>query len=425
MKIGLLSEVVMPVAEEVNPQAIDLGEVNEGMLDIEVAVAEGGEIQMQIETAEAAADTLEDVAAPLEKANEAGEEVSEAAMEALNISIKHILGSMGAKVDRAISTESFGVGKNKRVGLEGAIDTIKAWVKKILAAIVNGFKRLVQWLKDTWAKLFNTEARLEKAIDALVKKIDANPKHYVKKDKEWPASSFLHVLPGITSPVNAKRDYKLSEIVSKFPSYTEKGSKELNDQVKDLEKLSKLAGSVKLKESNAAVQQFKDMQKGMAGQVQIGNTFFTVDSEVTDSGVMSTTIVVAEAKIDSGSNIVADKVQISSFKPVLQSVKNSLKSGAENKKTADEIMKSFDSLVRAAESASKEIDNLKEDEKDTEANKQIRENVNAMNSMASEMRKFTARFFVTGQKVHIQSSVSMVSLISSAVGGSGEEKKED
>jgi hypothetical protein len=423
MRVGLLSEVVIPESQEVNPQAVDLGDVNAGMLDIEVAVSEGGEIQMQIETAEAAADTLEEVAQPLEKAQEAGEEVSEAAMEALNVSIKHILGSMGARVDKVISTESFGVGKNKRVGLESAIETIKTWVKKIIASIVNGFKRLIQWLKDTWAKLFNTEARLDKAVDALIKKIDANPKHVVKEGKEWVASSFLHVLPGINSPVNAKRDYKLSEVISKFPSFVDHGDKELAKQVKDIEKLAKLAGSVKLKQSNAAIEEFKGLQKNTAGHVQLANTFFMVDTELSNSGIMNTTIEVVDAKIDSGSTIVNDKVQISAFRPVLQSVKNGLKSGAENKKSTEEIMKALDGLVKATESASKEIDGLKEEDRGTEENKQIRENVTAMNSMSSELRKITSRLLVTGQKVQIQGFVSMVSLASSSIGSAGEEKK--
>jgi hypothetical protein len=76
-------------------------------------------------------DCLSEISDKLQEIKDNGEEVSQLAIESLNISITHILKSIGAKPKKVISVESFSNPMHKARSLEVAIEGLGDWIDAI------------------------------------------------------------------------------------------------------------------------------------------------------------------------------------------------------------------------------------------------------------------------------------------------------
>ena len=143
----------------------DIVEATDISADVEAGTAE-------IDQASADAETLTRIADTAEAAEDDGG-LDPVAAEVTEIAVEAIYARLGVKRTSYPALESF-AGKTGRVrATQIAVEDIKETVKKIWAAVVVAFQKLVDFVKNFFAKIFDANRKLLARINALQKKVSA------------------------------------------------------------------------------------------------------------------------------------------------------------------------------------------------------------------------------------------------------------
>lgn len=137
----------------------DLVEATDISADVEAGTAE-------IEQASADADTLERIATTAEQ-SEADGGLDPVAAEVAEIAVEAIYARLGITYSSYPALESFSGRTGRKRATQIAVEDIKETVKKIWAAIVNAFQKIVDFVKNFFAKIFDSNRKLLARINAL------------------------------------------------------------------------------------------------------------------------------------------------------------------------------------------------------------------------------------------------------------------
>ena len=141
----------------------DMVEATDISADVEAGTSE-------IEQASADADTLGRIADTAEAA-EADGGLDPVAAEVAEIAVEAIYARLGIKRSSYPALESFS-GRSGRVrATRIAVEDIKETVKKIWAAVVVAFQKMIDFVKNFFAKIFDANRKLLARINVLTKKI--------------------------------------------------------------------------------------------------------------------------------------------------------------------------------------------------------------------------------------------------------------
>ncbi len=143
----------------------DIVEATDISADVEAGVAE-------IDQASADADTLERIADTAETAEAEGG-LDPVAAEIAEVAVESIYARLGVQRSSYPALESFGGKTGRKRATQLAIEDIKETVKKIWAAVVNAFQKIIDFVKNFFGKLFDGNRKLLARINALEKKAAA------------------------------------------------------------------------------------------------------------------------------------------------------------------------------------------------------------------------------------------------------------
>ena len=144
----------------------DLVEATDISADVEAGTAE-------VDQATADADTLERIADTAETAEAEGG-LDPVAAEIAEVAVESIYARLGVQRSSYPALESFSGKTGRKRATQLAIEDIKETVKKIWAAVVNAFQKIVDFVKNMWKKLMDGNRKLLARINALQKKAAAS-----------------------------------------------------------------------------------------------------------------------------------------------------------------------------------------------------------------------------------------------------------
>lgn len=143
----------------------DLAEVTE-------SEAEGEDQEAQVEDAAEVSEALEEYKVALESAISTGG-LDRNGGALLHIGLSNLYNRAGISQNHraTISQESFGQTSSKLNATQIALEDIKEQMKKIWDAIVKAVKKVVEWVKEHFNKIFGTAEKLQKRAKALADKV--------------------------------------------------------------------------------------------------------------------------------------------------------------------------------------------------------------------------------------------------------------
>lgn len=164
---------IVAAFEEEGGDNVEAVEVEVGGDSAEAALGEVAESAVavtdttdNIEAAAADADALDEIVAVAEKAEGEGG-LEPAAAEAIEVAVESIYNRLGIKKKPLVSVEAFSNKATKLRATNVAIEDWKEQVKKIWAAIVAAFTKVVDWLKNFFRTLFDSSAKLSARATAV------------------------------------------------------------------------------------------------------------------------------------------------------------------------------------------------------------------------------------------------------------------
>lgn len=189
----------------------DLVEATDISADVEAGTTE-------VEQATADADTLGRIADTAEAAEDDGG-LDPVAAEIAEIAVEAIYARLGVSRTSYPALESFSGKSGRQRATRYAVEDMKETVKKIWAAVVNAFQKIIDFVKNLFSKLFDGNRKLLARINALENKANATTKTIGGKvngsgiTKATGADNLAHVLHAVASaPVELK---KIHDYVSK------------------------------------------------------------------------------------------------------------------------------------------------------------------------------------------------------------------
>lgn len=143
----------------------DLAEVTE-------SEAEGDDQEAQIEDGADVSEALEEYKVALESAISTGG-LDRNGGALLHIGLSNLYNRAGISQNHraTISQESFGQTSSKLNATHIALEDIKEQIKKIWDAIVKAVKKVIDWVKEHFNKIFGTAEKLQKRAKALADKV--------------------------------------------------------------------------------------------------------------------------------------------------------------------------------------------------------------------------------------------------------------
>ena len=143
----------------------DIVEATDISADVEAGTAE-------VDQATADADTLERIADTAETAEAEGG-LDPVAAEIAEIAVESIYTRLGVVRNSYPALESFSGKTGRKRATQIAVEDIKETVKKIWAAVVVAFQKMVDFVKNFFAKIFDANRKLLSRINALEKQASA------------------------------------------------------------------------------------------------------------------------------------------------------------------------------------------------------------------------------------------------------------
>ena len=142
----------------------DIVEATDISADVEAGTAE-------VEQAQSDADTLTRIADTAEAAEAEGG-LDPVAAEIAEIAVESIYARLGVTRNSYPALESFSGKTGRKRATQIAVEDIKETVKKIWAAVVVAFQKMVDFVKNFFAKIFDANRKLLARINGLEKKIN-------------------------------------------------------------------------------------------------------------------------------------------------------------------------------------------------------------------------------------------------------------
>ena len=139
----------------------DIVEATDISADVEAGTAE-------VEQASADAETLTRIADTAEAAEEEGG-LDPVAAEIAEIAVESIYARLGVQRQSYPALESFSGKTGRKRATQIAVEDLKETVKKIWAAVVVAFQKMVDFVKNFFAKIFDANRKLLSRINALEK----------------------------------------------------------------------------------------------------------------------------------------------------------------------------------------------------------------------------------------------------------------
>ena len=139
----------------------DIVEATDISADVEAGTAE-------VEQASADAETLTRIADTAEAAEEEGG-LDPVAAEIAEIAVESIYARLGVQRQSYPALESFSGKTGRKRATQIAVEDIKETVKKIWAAVVVAFQKMVDFVKNFFAKIFDANRKLLSRINSLEK----------------------------------------------------------------------------------------------------------------------------------------------------------------------------------------------------------------------------------------------------------------
>lgn len=229
----------------------DLVEATDISADVEAGTSE-------VEQATADADTLGRIADTAEAA-EADGGLDPVAAEIAEIAVEAIYARLGVAHTSYPALESFSGKSGRKRATRYAVESIKETIKKIWAAVVNAFQKIVDFVKNFFNKLFDGNRKMLARINALEKKTNAAKGETTGNVKA----------SGITKPVGMGTKDGIMDVLGT----TETELKALSSWVNGIIKgLANAAGTVTINQSagkdtsfldtsNAAIELYKEAAK--------------------------------------------------------------------------------------------------------------------------------------------------------------------
>ncbi len=218
----------------------DLVEATDISADVEAGTAE-------VDQATADADTLERIADTAETAEAEGG-LDPVAAEIAEVAVESIYARLGVQRSSYPALESFSGKTGRKRATQLAIEDIKETVKKIWAAVVNAFQKIIDFVKNFFGKLFDGNRKLLARINALEKKAAASKGETTGSVKA----------SGITKPVGKGDKAGVLDILGS----TEAELKALSGWTNGIiDKLATTAGSVSINQSAGKDAGFLDNSK--------------------------------------------------------------------------------------------------------------------------------------------------------------------
>lgn len=194
-----------------------------------------------VEDAAVAAETAEEAGAKLMEAAEAGEEPTVATVEAINLLLARAMKGTGRQQAMQMSTESFGVGRNRKAALkasaEGIVDTAKDLYKSAIEFIKKLIARVAEWFQST----MGTAARLEGAYKKLYAKILAKKDSKISSDMELSARRFAAIIH--SGKAEKVTSVKLSEVLKSIEANIKASNEVKSGTQKVVDDLTKVVES--------------------------------------------------------------------------------------------------------------------------------------------------------------------------------------
>ncbi len=218
----------------------DIVEATDISADVEAGTAE-------VDQATADADTLERIADTAETAEAEGG-LDPVAAEIAEVAVESIYARLGVQRSSYPALESFSGKTGRKRATQLAIEDIKETVKKIWAAVVNAFQKIIDFVKNFFGKLFDGNRKLLARINALEKKAAASKGETTGSVKA----------SGITKPVGKGDKAGVLDILGS----TEAELKALSGWTNGIiDKLATTAGSVSINQSAGKDAGFLDNSK--------------------------------------------------------------------------------------------------------------------------------------------------------------------
>ncbi len=218
----------------------DLVEATDISADVEAGTAE-------VDQATADAVTLERIADTAETAEAEGG-LDPVAAEIAEVAVESIYARLGVQRSSYPALESFSGKTGRKRATQLAIEDIKETVKKIWAAVVNAFQKIIDFVKNFFGKLFDGNRKLLARINALEKKAAASKGETTGSVKA----------SGITKPVGKGDKAGVLDILGS----TEGELKALSGWTNSIiDKLGTTAGSVSINQSAGKDTGFLDNSK--------------------------------------------------------------------------------------------------------------------------------------------------------------------
>ena len=237
----------------------DLVEATDISADVEAGAAE-------IDQASADADTLERIADTAEAAEAEGG-LDPVAAEIAEVAVESIYARLGVQRSSYPALESFGGKTGRKRATQLAIEDIKETVKKIWAAVVNAFQKIVDFVKNFFGKLFDGNRKLLARINALEKKAAATKGETTGNVKA----------SGITKPAG-KGDK--AGVLKVLGSTEQELKKVAADTQKIIVGLGAMASSISINQGAADDQGFLDKSKAAMDVYKDAAAFKSVGGEV-------------------------------------------------------------------------------------------------------------------------------------------------
>lgn len=165
-----------------------------------------------VEDAADAADTAEEAGEKLVEAAEAGEEPSVATVEAINLLLARAMKGTGRQQAVQMSTESFGVGRNRKAALKASAEGIVDTAKDLYKSAIEFIKRLIARVSEWFQATMGTAARMEAAYKKVYAKLLGKKDSKIAGDMELPARRFAGLVHGAKAE-KVTGTVKLSEVI--------------------------------------------------------------------------------------------------------------------------------------------------------------------------------------------------------------------
>ena len=220
----------------------DIVEATDISADVEAGTAE-------VEQASADAETLTRIADTAEAAEEEGG-LDPVAAEIAEIAVESIYARLGVTRNSYPALESFSGKTGRKRATQIAVEDIKETVKKIWAAVVVAFQKMVDFVKNFFAKIFDANRKLLSRINSLEKQtrnLKLQPGGKVKAS-------------GVISQTDAKTKEEALKAIEATPGEIEAmfgASGDIAEGMKEFPKIKELlAGGGDL--SNLSIKQLQD-----------------------------------------------------------------------------------------------------------------------------------------------------------------------